>query len=148
LQAPPEVTTLMFPECADIYKQRHVQAKGLAIARTIGYRLKPFIDRFGDRTLQGIRTADIEDFIADLKLPRVVNRQPNRTLSLASINRTIELLRHMMNWAGREYLERNIPARNGNADSETARRPTGAAGASQKRRKPNCSQSRRHSCDR
>jgi|SRR4051794_39701598 hypothetical protein len=42
-----------------------------------------------------------------LKLPRVVNRQPNRTLSAASISRTVELLRHMMNWAvGREYLDR------------------------------------------
>jgi integrase len=48
-----------------------------------------------------------------LKLPRVVNRQPNRILSPASINRTIELLRHMMNWAvGREYLERT-PFRRG-----------------------------------
>jgi integrase len=71
------------------------------------------IDRFGDRALQDVKTADIEDFIADLKLPRVVNRQPNRTLSPASINRTFELLRHMMNWAvGREYLERT-PFRRG-----------------------------------
>jgi len=71
------------------------------------------IDRFGDRALEDVKTADIEDFIADLKLPRVVNRQPNRTLSPASINRTFELLRHMMNWAiGREYLERS-PFRRG-----------------------------------
>jgi integrase len=71
------------------------------------------IDRFGDRALQDVKTADIEDFIAHLKLPRVVNRQPNRTLSPASINRTFELLRHMMNWAvGREYLERS-PFRRG-----------------------------------
>jgi len=47
------------------------------------------------------------------KLPRVVNRQPNRILSPASINRVIELRRHMMNWAvGREYLERT-PFRRG-----------------------------------
>jgi hypothetical protein len=102
-----DVTTLTFREFAEIYKQRHVQAKHLANAATIDYRLRPLIDRFGDRALQDIKTADIEDFIADLKLPRVVNRQPNRTLSAASINRTIELLRHMMNWAvGREYLDR------------------------------------------
>jgi integrase len=93
--------------------ERHVQVKGLAMRRTIDYRLKPLVDRFGDRALSDIKTADIEDFIADLKLPRVVNRQPNRTLSPASINRTIELLRHMMNWAvGREYLQRT-PFRRG-----------------------------------
>ena len=71
------------------------------------------VDRFGDRALADVKTADIEDFIADLKLPRVVNRQPNRILSSASINRTIELMRHMMNWAvGREYLDRT-PFRRG-----------------------------------
>ena len=113
LEPPREVTTLTFREFADIYKQRHVQAKGLAIAKTIDYRLKPLIDQFGDRALVDIKTADIEDFIADLKLPRLVNRQPNRTLSPASVNRVIELMRHMMNWAvGREYLERT-PFRRG-----------------------------------
>ena len=113
LEPPRELTTLTFREFADIYKQRHVQAKRLATAKTIDYRLKPLIDRFGDRALVDIRTADIEDFIADLKEPRVVNRQPGRTLSPASINRTIELLRHMMNWAvGREYLDRT-PFRRG-----------------------------------
>ncbi len=108
-----EVTTLTFSEFADIYKERHVQAKQLAIGETIDYRLKPLIDRFGDRVLAEIKTADIEDFIADLKKPRVVNRQPDRTLSTASINRVIELMRHMMNWAvGREYLDRT-PFRRG-----------------------------------
>jgi len=113
LEPPPEVTTLTFREFADVYKQRHVLAKRLAIGKTIDYRLKPIIDRFGDRLLVDVKTADIEDFIADLKEPRVVNRQPNRTLSPASINRVIELMRHMMNWAvGREYLERT-PFRRG-----------------------------------
>jgi hypothetical protein len=113
LDPPRDVTTLTFREFADIYKQRHVQAKGLAIAKTIDYRLKPLTDRLGDRVLPDVKTADIEDFIADLKLPRIVNRQPNRILSPASINRTIELFRHMMNWAvGREYLERT-PFRRG-----------------------------------
>ena len=113
LNPPREVTTLTFGQFADVYTVRHVQAKGLAIAKTIDYRLKPLIDRFGDRALADIKTADIEDFIADLKLPRVVSGQPGRTLSPASINRTIELMRHMMNWAvGREYLERT-PFRRG-----------------------------------
>ena len=113
LEPPRDVTTLTFREFADIYKQRHVLAKGLAIGKTIDYRLRPLVDRFGDRALADIKTVDIEDFIADLKLPRIVNRQPDRILSPASINRTIELLRHMMNWAvGREYLDRT-PFRRG-----------------------------------
>ena len=43
-----------------------------------------------------------------------MNRRPEpRTLTNASINRTIELLRHMLNWAvGREYLDRT-PFRRG-----------------------------------
>ena len=113
LELPREVTTLTFREFADIYKQRHVQAKRLAAAKTIDYRLKPLIERFGDRTLLDIKTVDIEDFIADLKRPRVVNSQQGRTLALASINRAVGLLRHMMNWAvGREYLDRT-PFRRG-----------------------------------
>src|SRR5262249_46635694 len=101
-------------EFAEIYNERHVQAKQLAVARTIEYRLRPLIERFGDRPLKEIKTADIEDFIADLRKPRTVNRQPNRRLAAATINRNIEMLRHMMNWAvGREYLDRT-PFRRGN----------------------------------
>src|SRR5438552_9887102 len=74
LEPPRDFTTLTFREFAEIYKQRHVQAKGLAIAKTIDYRLKPLTDRFGDRVMPDVKTADIEDFIADLKLPRIVNR--------------------------------------------------------------------------
>jgi hypothetical protein len=39
LEPPRDVTTLTFREFADIFKQRHVQAKRLAIAKTIDYRL-------------------------------------------------------------------------------------------------------------
>jgi integrase len=89
-------------------------AKHLAKRRTIKYDLKPLVDHFGDRPITEIRTADVEDFIADLKKPRIVNRRPApRLLTNASINRTIELLRHMLNWAvGREYLDRT-PFRRG-----------------------------------
>lgn len=42
-----------------------------------------------------------------------MNRQPNRLLAAASINRRLEILQHMFNWAvGREYLERT-PFRRG-----------------------------------
>jgi integrase len=111
---PPVVTSpLTFSKFADVYKERHVLAKGLALTSTIDYRLKPLIERFGDCPITEIRTADIEDFVADLKKPRVVNGLGERKLTPASINRTLGLLRHMLNWAvGREYLDRT-PFRRG-----------------------------------
>jgi integrase len=113
LDPPPDKSPLTFRKFAEVYKQRHVLAKGLALASTIDYRLKPLIERFGDRAIGEIRTADIEDFVADLKKPRVVNGVDGRRLSAASINRTLGLLRHMLNWAvGREYIDRT-PFRRG-----------------------------------
>jgi integrase len=113
LNVRPEPSPLTFRAFAEVYKARHVVAKGLALASTIDYRLKPLLERFGDRQLAEIRTADIEDFVADLKQPRAVNTVDGRRLTPASINRTLGLLRHMLNWAvGREYLERT-PFRRG-----------------------------------
>ena len=104
---------MTFSKFAEVYKQRHVLAKGLALSSTIDYRLKPLIERFGDRPIAEIKTADIDDFVADLKQPRVVNGLDGRRLTPASINRTLGLLRHMLNWAvGREYLDRT-PFRRG-----------------------------------
>ena len=62
----------------------------------LDYRLKPLIERFGDRPVAEIKTADIDDFVADLKRPRVVNGLEGRRLTPASINRTLGLLRHML----------------------------------------------------
>ena len=99
----PELSPLTFRAFAEVYKTRHVVAKGLALASTIDYRLKPLLERFGDRQLAEIRTADVEDFVADLKKPRVVNTIEGRRLTRASLNRTLGLLRHMLYWAvGRE----------------------------------------------
>jgi hypothetical protein len=97
-----------------VYKERHAIANGLALANTIDYRLKPLLAHFGDRPLAEIRTADVEDFIADLRKPRIVHRRAGLgPLANASIIRTIELLRHMLNWAvGREYIDRT-PFRRG-----------------------------------
>ena len=105
---------LTFRQFAEIYKERHVFAKKLAIGKNIDYRLKPIVEYFGDRLLTEIRTADVEDFIADLRKPRIAGRRKTpRVLAPASINRTIEILRHMMNWAvGREYIDRT-PFRRG-----------------------------------
>ncbi len=113
LEPPREGSALTFKQLAQRYTERHVIAKGLALAKTIDYRLKPLIERFGDCPLVEIRTADVEDFIADLKKPRAESRTHGRPLATASVNRTIELLRHMMNWAvGREYFDRT-PFRRG-----------------------------------
>jgi integrase len=109
-----QTTALTLRQFAEIYKERHVFAKKLAIGKTIDYRLKPIIEYFGDRPVAAIRTADVEDFIADLRKPRIAGRRKTpRVLAPASINRTIEILRHMMNWAvGREYIDRT-PFRRG-----------------------------------
>lgn len=104
---------LTFRKFSDTYAERYVKAKRLKTADTIDWRLKPLRSHFGDRLLSEIKTADIEDYIADLKKPRTVNRQKDRRLAPASINRQIALLRHMFNWAvGREYLDRT-PFRRG-----------------------------------
>jgi integrase len=114
IDVPLEPTTLTFREFADIYKERHVFAKALAIGKTIDYRLRSLMDHFGNRPLAEIKTADVEDFIADLRKPKIAGRRKRpRILSPASINRTIEIMRHMMNWAvGREYIEKT-PFRRG-----------------------------------
>ena len=111
---------LTFVQFAQFYADKHARAKNLALAKTIDYRLKPLIACFGRRRLTDIKTADVEDFIADLRKPRRVNRQTGRKLRPASINRHLELLRHMLNWAvAREYIDRT-PFRRG---SETLIRP-------------------------
>jgi len=105
----------MFDELADRYVERYVKPRGLRTAADIEYRLKPLREFFGPKEIVAIKTADVEDFIGDLRKPRVVNRQADRTLSPASINRRLAQLRHMFNWAvAREYLERT-PFRRGSA---------------------------------
>ena len=111
---------LTFAQFAQLYADKHARAKNLALAKTIDYRLKPLIACFGRRRLTDIKTADIEDFIAELRKPRRVSHQTGRRLKPASINRHLELLRHMLNWAvAREYID-HTPFRRG---SETLIRP-------------------------
>ena len=82
-------------------------------ADQIDYRLKPLVARCGDVAPGANKIANIDDFLADLKQPRVVNRVARRRLKPASINRAVQLLRHMLNWAvGREYIDRT-PFRRG-----------------------------------
>jgi integrase len=104
-----------FDELADRYVELYVKPRGLRTAEDIEYPLKPLRRFFGPTEIVAIKTADVEDFIGDLRKPRVVNRQADRTLRPASINRRLALLRHLFNWAvAREYLERT-PLRRGSA---------------------------------
>jgi integrase len=103
-------TALTFRQLAQLYKERHVIAKRLARAETIDYQLKPLLNRFGESFIANIKTADVEDFITDLRNTTSRRKLP---LSPASINRTVQLLREMLNWAvGREHLDRT-PFRRG-----------------------------------
>jgi integrase len=108
--------SITFNRFADVYIDRYVRANALASADTIEYRMATLRDWFGPKLLREIRTADVEDFVAMLKVPALLTR--NRTVLQirrpATINRYLSLLRHMFNWAeGREYIERT-PLRRGN----------------------------------
>jgi hypothetical protein len=48
LDPPRDNSPMVFGTFAEVYKQRHVLAKGLALSTTIDYRLKPLIERFGE----------------------------------------------------------------------------------------------------
>ena len=106
---------LTFARFAAIYVERYVKAKGLASADTIEYRMAPILQHFGQELLAEVKTADIEDFIVELKKPARLAKHEliPRTRRPATINRYLSLLRHMFNWAiGRQYIERS-PFRRG-----------------------------------
>ena len=93
IDPPREVGPQIFREFAQVYKERHVLAKGLALARSIDYCLKPLVNHFGDR-LPKSEQATSKTSIADLRRPRIVHRQKTLwTLTPASINRTFQLMR-------------------------------------------------------
>ena len=104
---------LTFDQLADVYIDRYVKPRALRTAKAMEYRLKPLRAFFGSRQIGQIKTADVEDFIAERRLRRRVNRQDDRLLSPVSINRDLQTLRAVLNWAvGREYLDRT-PFRRG-----------------------------------
>ena len=104
---------LTFDRLADLYVERYVKPRALRTAKAMEYRLKPLRAFFGSRQIGQIKTADVEDFIAERRQRRRVNRQDDRLLSPVSINRDLQTLRAVLNWAvGREYLERT-PFRRG-----------------------------------
>ena len=105
---------LTFNQLADLYVERYVKPRALRTAYSIEYRLKPLCEFLGPKTLTEIKTADVEDFVAELRKPRHVVRKDTYELKPASINRHLALLRRVFNWAvAREHLDRS-PFRRGN----------------------------------
>lgn len=108
---------LTFNDFADLYVKHYVKPQGLTSADTIESRIGPLRRQFDSKMLIDIKTADIEDFIAELKQPAVLT-EGQKTLRIrrpATINRYRAQLRHMFNWAvEREYLERT-PFRRGSS---------------------------------
>ena len=100
--------SLTFNQLADLYVERYVKPRALRTAYSIEYRLKPLREFFGPKALTEIKTADVEDFVAELRKPRHVVRKDTYELKPASINRHLALLRHVFNWAvAREHLDRS-----------------------------------------
>ena len=100
----PSGANLTFGAFADLYMERHVKLRQLRSQDTVEFRLRLLRKRFGHLRLRDIRVGEIEDLVQDLKAR---GRKP------ATVNRSLALLRHMMNWAiGREYL-RETPFRRG-----------------------------------
>lgn len=95
---------ITFADLAKVYEERYVSAKQLKTADDFKWRVKPLVARFGRMRVAAIRTADIEDWQADLRKPRLINgvlRSPSR----ATVNRAVQDLRRMLNWAvSREYI--------------------------------------------
>ncbi len=103
-ESTPSGANLTFDAFADLYIERYVELRQLRSQDTVEFRLRLLRKRFGHLRLRDIRVGEIEDLIQDLKAR---GRKP------ATVNRSLALLRHMMNWAiGREYL-RETPFRRG-----------------------------------
>ena len=92
---------ITFREFAEIYRTRHVIPKRLALAADYDWSIRPFLDRFGDRALTEIRTADVQDFDRRPPEPRASSGAGRGCACCrpATVNRIVDLLRHMLNWA-------------------------------------------------
>jgi len=149
--AEPDLGPMTFDEFANLYITRYVQARELASADTIDYRMAPIRRYFGTKRLADIRQADVEDFITELKKPPVwpSTRRPSGSGDRPPSNRYISLLRHMLNWAvGREYLDRS-PMRRGNLNLIPRRgKITAAIGGCRRRRNSGCCSTPHRTCGR
>jgi integrase len=109
----PKDGPLTFRQLVKVFEERYVAAKQLKTAGDFKWRLKPLLERFGDRPITNIRAADVEDWQADLRKPRLVNGSV-RTPSAVTVNRAVEHLRRILNWAvSREYMSSSPFTRGG-----------------------------------
>ncbi len=69
----PKDGPITFADLVKLYEDRYVAAKQLKTADEFKWRVKLLLARFGSMPLTAIRTADIEDWQADLRKPRLVN---------------------------------------------------------------------------
>jgi integrase len=100
----PKDGPLTFGDLAQLYEDRYVVGKQLRTAGEFKWRVKPLLSRFGAMPIAAIRTADVEDWQADLRKPRMVSGAL-RAPSPATVNRAVQDLRRILNWAvSREYL--------------------------------------------
>lgn len=104
---------LTFAQLARIYEERYIVGRGLKTASEFKWRVKPLLKRFADVPIASIRTGDVEDWQAELRKPRLVNGTM-RIPSAATVNRAVEDLRRMLNWAvSREYVSSSPFSRGG-----------------------------------
>jgi integrase len=91
---------------APVYKDENKVA-GLRSHESLKRRLKTLVAHFGARRVKLITHSDVEKF----KLHRLATknkRRPDRELSIASVNRELQLLRAVLNYAKREgWITRN-----------------------------------------
>ena len=104
---------MTFAQLATVYEERYIKGKGLKTAGEFKWRVKPLTKRFGETSIANIRTGDVEDWQAELRKPRKVNGTV-RAPSAATVNRAVEDLRRMLNWAvSREYITNSPFTRGG-----------------------------------
>jgi len=104
---------LTFAQLVKVFEERYVAAKQLKTAEAFKWRVRPLLERFGDRDISTIRTGDVEDWQADLRKPRPIHGFV-RTPSAATVNRAVEHLRRILNWAvSREYISSSPFTRGG-----------------------------------
>lgn len=109
----PKDGPVTFAQLAKVFEERYVLAKGLKTTDDFKWRIKPLLERFGDRDISTIRSADVEDWQADLRKPRPIHGVV-RPPSAATVNRAVGHLRRILNWAvSREYISSSPFTRGG-----------------------------------
>jgi hypothetical protein len=105
-----------FPRARRPVQERHVTGNHFTLARAIDYRLKPLLEHFGDRPIAEIRTADVQDFIADLSEAAHRARPKRNATPGERLNRSLDRVAPThAELGGRPRVPRShaVPARNG-----------------------------------